>query len=84
MIECMPQCLSKPISNPESTEGPSLFTSHGMVGVRYSGTIQVVKTNAKIYEDMVLESIERGLNTNQHWTSQEDSAPAHKAVSMEV
>ena len=63
-------------------------------GVSYSGVTQLhfcekgVKTGAKVYEDTVLEPIVRGLNTilfrNKHWTFQQDSAPAHKAGSMQV
>ena len=60
----------------------------------YSGGTQLhfcekgVKTGAKVYEDMVLEPIVKGLNTtlfqNKHWTFQQDSVPAHKAGSMQV
>ena len=64
------------------------------MGGEFSGDTQLhfckkgVKTGAKVYEDMVLEPIVSGLNTtlfwNKHWTFQQDSAPAHKAGSMQV
>ena len=63
-------------------------------GVNYSGATQLhfcekgVKTSVKVYENTVLEPIVRGLNItlfrNQHWTFEQDSAPAHKAKSTLV
>ena len=58
-------------------------------GVCYDGVTELhfcekgVKTSAKIYQDTVLQTIIKPLNTtmfkNQRWTFQQDSAPGHKA-----
>ena len=73
---------------------PPPLLSHGLVGGELFWGHQAsflqkgVKTGAKVYEDMVLDPIVRGLNTilfrNKHWTYQQDSAPAHKAGSTQM
>lgn len=62
-------------------------------GVSYNGVTKLhfcekgVKTSAKIYQESVLESVVKPLNTslfkNQPWSFQQDSAPGHKAKSTQ-
>ena len=67
MIGCMTQPPEKPIS----PEEPFPLISYGLVEVSYPGIMQThfcekdVKTSAKVYEDMMLEAIVRGLNTSR-------------------
>lgn len=62
-------------------------------GVLWNGATEVhfcepgVKINAKVYQETVLEWIVKPLNTTlfhgEHWVYQQDSAPSHKAKSMQ-
>jgi hypothetical protein len=62
-------------------------------GVSYEGVSELhfcaqgVKTNAKSYQDDILEKVVKPLNdtmfNSRHWIFQQDSAPAHKAKSTQ-